>query len=227
MNIIQKLISLFRGGLRETAEVIIDTNSLRIFAQEIHDCEEHIRQSKQQLATIIAEKMQVKRNIQQLEKMVSQYEQRIVTKLNEDNNEEALQLAEIVAEKEANLDKQKQHHQKLLGYEDKLQKTLKKRVNKLDHYRSELRMAKATANLQSAQSKLSKQENSAVSHFGDMQDSLSRIQQRQQQFSDEIDAMEQINTDFAHDITENANETSSAAAQRILERVKNKAAVSD
>ena len=77
MRIMHKLATALRGGVRETAEVVIDANSLRIFAQEIHECENHISQSKQQLASIMAEKMRIKREIQLIEKGIGQYEKRM------------------------------------------------------------------------------------------------------------------------------------------------------
>lgn len=220
MNIMEKLATAFRGSVRETAEIVIDANSLRIFAQEIHECEAHISESKQQLASIIAEKMHVQRKLQQSEETIKQYEQRIAQCLQENKETEAVHLAQVTAEKEPMRDKQKQHYQQLVAHEKRLQKTLKTMVNKLDHYRSELRMAQANAKLQSAQTKLSKHEGNAVSRFGSMEDSLSRIQQRQQLFADEMEAMEQVNHYLAEDIEGDTTRTAKLAAQDVLNRVK-------
>ena len=222
MNILEKLATAFRGGVRETAEGVIDANSLRIFAQEIHECETHISESKQQLASIIAEKIHIQRKLQRSEDAISQYEQRIAMCLQDNKETEASHLAQVTAEKEFSRDKQKQHYQQLLDYEKRLQKTLKAMVNKLDSYRSELRMAQATAKLQSAQSKLSKHEGNTVSRFGSMEDSLSRIQQRQQVFNDEMNAMDQVNNYLADDVEGDMARVSELAAQNVLNRIKQK-----
>lgn len=224
MNIIQKLTTAFRGGIRETAEVVIDANSLRIFAQEIHECEGNISQSKQQLASIIAEKMRVKREVTQAEQLIHKYEKSIASYLESDNEGEALLLAQTTSEKEASRDRQQQHYQQLVAHENMLKQTLKTMVNKLDYYRSEYRMAEATGKLQSAQSKLSKHENNTVSRFGSMQESLSRIQSQQQLFSDEVDAMERVDNYLSGNVDKATESVVNSAAQDVLNRVKNRVA---
>ena len=43
MGIFTKLTTLARGAARESAEVILDANAIRVFEQEIVDVEESIR----------------------------------------------------------------------------------------------------------------------------------------------------------------------------------------
>jgi len=223
MRIMTKLFTAVRGGARESAEIVIDANGLRIFAQEIHECENHITQSKHQLASIIAEKMRLKREIDNLEKTINQFEQRMADHLGNEDEASALKLAQMVCDKESLLKRQRQHCEKLTQHEDQLQQTLQKMISQLDSYRSELRMAKATGKMQSAQSKLANHNNGAVSRFGDMQDSLSRIQERQQAFADNMDAMEQLDEKLSGNlggVIDNSVDALKASAQEILDRVK-------
>jgi phage shock protein A len=192
-----KLATALRGGVRESAEVIIDANSLRIFSQEIHECENHITHSKHQLASIIAEKKRVEREIDAIQASISQYEKRMADYLQQDDEASALKLAQQVSEKEAFLERNQQHCQKLFNHEQQLQQTLQKMINRLDNFRSEYRMAQATGKMQNAQGKLANRSDGALSRFGDMQDSLSRIRERQQQFSDEMEAMDQIDANLS------------------------------
>ncbi len=220
MRIMTKLVTAMRGGVRESAEVVIDANGIRIFAQEIHECENHITQSKHQLASIMAEKARVKREIEMLEKIIGQFEDRMASHLKSENETAALKLAQKVCDKELLLGRQQGHREKLQKHEDQLQQTLENMINKLDNYRAELRMAKATGQMQSAQSKLSSHNNNAVSRFGDMEDSLSRIQQRQQEFSDEMDAMDELETKLSGGFVDNGMDTLKESAIEILHRVK-------
>jgi len=87
--------------------------------------------------------------------------------------------------------------EKIQNHEDRLQKTLQTMIHRLDHFRSEYRMAKSTGRMQSAQSKLASHREGTVSRFGDMQDSLDRIREKQMQFSDELAAMDQINANLS------------------------------
>ena len=219
MRIITKLTTALRGGLRETAEVVIDANGLRIFAQEIHDCETNVKHSKQQLASIIAEKARVKRELDHLSKHTKSREEKIILLLAENKEEEALRLAELIAEQAPTLKRQQQHYQQLQDYADNLQQSLKKRVARLSTYRSEYQMLQATDNLQSAQRKLSTNSNSTLSKFSDMQDSLSRIQQRQQQFSDQMTAMDEVEAYL--DDSGFATDDTTSSAKEILEALRN------
>jgi len=225
MRVITKLFTAVRGGARESAEIVIDANGLRIFAQEIHECENHITQSKHQLASIISEKMRAKREVDNLEKTINQFEQRMADHLSNEDEASALKLAQMVCDKESLLKRQRQHCEKLTQHEDQLQQTLQKMITKLDSYRAELRMAKATGKMQSAQSKLANHNNGSVSRFGDMHDSLSRIQERQQEFADNMDAMEQLDSKLSGNlggVIDDGVDALKASAQEIMDRVKMK-----
>lgn len=216
-----KIATALRGGVRESAEVVIDANGLRIFAQEIHECENHIRQSKQQLASIMAERKRVNREVQNAQTEIHTIEQRITERLEQDDEGHALKLAQQVSSKESLLEQNQKHAQQLEDHEEQLQQTLQQMINKLNNYRSEYRMAKSTGNMQSAQRKLSTHGNNMTSRFGDMEDSLDRIRDRQQQFSDEMQAMDQIDANLSGVPTNQADELK-ASAQEIIDRIKHK-----
>lgn len=220
MRIMAKIATAFRGGVRESAEVIIDANSLRIFSQEIHECDNHIRNTKQQLASIIAEKRRIEREIESNQESIAQYEKRIVKLLQLDDDEAALGIAQHLSTKEALLSRNQKHGTQLQNHEDQLQKTLQTMIHRLDHFRSEYRMAKSTGRMQSAQSKLASHSEGTVSHFGDMQDSLDRIREKQMQFSDELAAMDQINASISGESMDD-KEGLKASANEILNRIRN------
>jgi phage shock protein A len=214
-----KIATAFRGSVRESAEVIIDANSLRIFAQEIHECENHVTQTKHQLASIIAEKSRVEREVDIIQTSIEQYETRMAKLLQQDDEVSALKLAEQVSIKEAFLQRNQKHAEQLQNHQDQLQQTMHKMISRLDNFRSEYRMAKSTGRMQNAQSKLASHSSGSLSRFGDMQDSLDRIREKQQQFSDEMNAMDQINAALSGQ-QENDDIVLKASANEILNRVK-------
>ena len=216
-----KIATALRGGVRESADVVIDANGLRIFAQEIHECENHIRQSKQQLASIMAERKRVNREVKSAQAEITAIEQRIIERLEQNDENLALKLAQQVSGKESLLERNQKHAKQLEDHEEQLQQTLQLMINKLNNYRSEYRMAKSTGNMQSVQRKLSTHGNNVTSHFGDMQDSLDRIRERQQQFSDEMQAMDQIDANLSG-VSTNQTDELKASAQEILDRIKRK-----
>lgn len=221
MNIMQKLSTALRGSVREAAEVVIDANSLRILGQEIHECEQDITSSKQRLALIIAEKIQVKRDLNHLLESSKKHEKTIISLLNEDNEAQAAQAAQLMAELEPRLEQKQQHLDKLKSHEQNLQDSLKKMMMGLEAFKNEYKMAKATANMQKAQSALSNSSGSSTSRFTSMQESLERIQEKQQESADKMEAMEQVNATLSTDPMAQSNEEKTSASD-ILQRIKAK-----
>lgn len=225
MRILSKLATAFRGGVRETAEVVIDANSMRIFAQEIHECENHITQSKQHLANIIAEKMQIERELVATRQSIKKHEKCLTGYLDDNNETAALGTAQLISDKEPVLERQQQHLQQLAKHEEQLQQTLKKMLGRLDEFCAEYRMAKATSSLQSAQGKLANQNQGVASCFGDMQDSLTRIRNHQQQFSDQMNAMDKIDVYLEGDASREELQQQSSA-KSVLDRLRRTAVAS-
>lgn len=221
MNIMQKLSTALRGSVREAAEVVIDANSLRILGQEIHECEQDITSSKQRLALIIAEKIQVKRDLNHLLESSKKHEKTIIALLNEDNEAQAAQAAQLMAELEPRLEQKQQHLDKLKSHEQNLQDSLKKMMMGLEAFKNEYKMAKATANMQKAQSALSNSSGGSTSRFTSMQESLERIQEKQQESADKMEAMEQVNATLSTDPMAQSNEEKTSASD-ILQRIKAK-----
>lgn len=222
MGLINKIATAFRGSLREGAEIVVDANAMRIFAQEIHECEKSISHSKHQLATIIAQRTRSKRELDHLQSVSKGKEEKIAELLSQGREEEALKQAQLMAEKEPLISRQQAHYKKLLAYETSLQENLKKMVTRLESYRSEYQMLKATESLQSAQTELSSHRGCTQSTFGNMQESLARIQSRQQEFADQMSAMDQVDAYLSDDYAE-PSETESAAKD-ILESIRKKSA---
>lgn len=216
MRIMHKLATALRGSVRESAETLIDANSLRIFAQEIHECEQHIRKTKEHLAQLIAEKMRLKRELDSLEAVIQRHESTMLQQLEQGDERAVMLLAQRVADKEPILKQQQRHYQQLSEQEQRLQATLQGMINKLDAYRAEYRLAQTTAKMQQSQSQLALGGGASVAHFSDMQDSLSRIQERQQRFADEVTAMEHVDAR----ITGIDADHSQQSAKEVLERIK-------
>jgi len=82
-------------------------------------------------------------------------------------------------------------------------------------------MAKANENMYKAQSKLSQIDNKANNRFSNIQSSLNKIQERQQETADYMDVMEQVEANFSTAPTNQYRKVSSSAKD-ILDRIKSK-----
>lgn len=192
MYLLQKLSAALRGSAREALESAVDANSLRIFSQEIYECESSLRQSKQHLAQVMAEKLSLQRQLGSCRSKVAEQETAIRHQLEQGNEADALQLAEELTQQEGLLTRQQQQHDELADYEQRLLKTLRSTAYKLEQYRAELRMAEATCHAQQAAGRLSPHANRHGDKCALMQASLQRIRQQHHAFDDQMQAMQAI-----------------------------------
>ena len=197
LNLIQKLSTAMRGGAREVLEATVDANALRIFAQEINDCERNLQQAKQHLASVMAEQLKLKRQVETQSERVKHCEVDVRAKLQGGEPEKAQLLAEEMAQQETLLAQLQQQHDKLQSYEQRLLHSLKTTAHKLEQRRTELRVAQATQHAQQSAGKMSGHMSSPVGKFADMRSSLERIQHKQDDFDDQMQAMDEISAQLS------------------------------
>ncbi|MEZ5538177.1 MAG: PspA/IM30 family protein [Thiolinea sp.] len=217
-NLILKLSTAMRGGAREVLETAVDANAIRIFAQEIHECETNIQQAKKHLAGVMAEKLKLGREIKARQTNINKREQVIRDKLAQEDEAAALKLAEELAQQEALVDTLQQQHNKLETYEQELMQSLTATAHKLEQHRAELRMAQATQHAQKATGKLLQPVNDYTDQFGRMQESLQRIRRQQEDFGDRVQAMDEIEAQLKGEPA--PGQQRQQAAEAVLERLK-------
>jgi len=221
MSISSKLASALKGGVREAAEGVIDANSIRILGQEIHEFENDIADSKQKLALIITQAMQVERQIAQAQTTIEEKEQEVASLLSTDNEDAAIVIAEEIGDLESKIKQLKKHQVSLRTHEQSLKTSLKNMISHLDTYKNEYNMAKANENMQKAQGKLAKTSHKGSNRFADIESSLERVQSRQQETSDQMEAMEDVEASLGITPTNSFKEASPSAAE-VLKRIKEK-----
>ena len=217
-SLIKKLVTAQRGGAREVLESAVDANAIRIFAQEIYECECSLKTSKHHLSGVMADKLKLKRQLDAQASRVKQSEDKVRAKLEANEQDAAMQLAEEMAQQETLLKSLQQQHEKLLTYEQMLLKTLKTTAQKLEHQRAELRMAQATKHAQKAVGSLSQHANENGDKFAQMQESAERIQRKQEDFDDRMLAMDEIDSKLSGEPTE--SDKTRCQAEEILARLK-------
>lgn len=192
MYLIEKLATAIRGGTREVLESAVDANALRILAQEIYECESRLRESKQHLTQVMADKLRLQRVLEANRLRIVDKEQAIRIKLQHGDDAAAMRLADELAQLESTLTQQQQQHEQLQDYEQRVLQALKNTGYKLEQYRAELRMAQATRHAQQAVGQLSRHSHCQADGFARMQDSLERVKSQQQYCADRLQAAEQI-----------------------------------
>lgn len=218
LHFIQKLSTAARGGTREVLENAVDAQSLRILSQEIYECESSLKESKQHLANVVAEKLSIKRQLDAQKKRVANTEDAIRNKLEQDDEPAATLLAEELAQLESWVQTQQQQHDQLQDYETNLLQTLKRTAFSLSQYRNELTMARAVEETQKSVGKLSVHANKHSNKFLRMQESLDRIKQKHESFDDQMLAMQNIESHIKGE--PNPQEINKKKAEEVLARFK-------
>lgn len=144
MQVLQKFYTLMRGGARESAQIILDANALRIFEQEIIDVEQMVHARKQAMAEVIAARKQLEREIASVEHLIEKREQQAQQLL--ERHEEDDMLTAIATElvdleqSKRNLDTQ---HKALCVRIEKMKSYIQKALQDVMRYRRDLRLARA------------------------------------------------------------------------------------
>ncbi|MCP3867321.1 MAG: PspA/IM30 family protein [Gammaproteobacteria bacterium] len=229
MGLLDKLATAVRGGTREVLEQAVDANGLRILAQEIHECETSVRAARQDLCRIAAERIQMRREADQLHASMKEKERQAGVAL--DQGEEALarEAAQWIAEREPLLSdlRRKQHH--LESQETGLKQRLQTVIEQIAAYRRELRMVQATANAQSATRQITCHAGRLPDQLDEIQVSLQRIKGRQQNLSDRLEAAEVIERELGDGSLEarlDAMDSDSrpGSTEAVLDRIRNRQA---
>ena len=144
MGIFSKLTTLARGAARESAEVILDANAIRVFEQEIVDVEDSIQLRKQAMSEVIVARKQIDREIESIQAIIVKREEQARSLIDKKADDDLVdEIASDIVQYEATLDdltmQQKAMSKRILTME----KALRQAVTEIAQYRRDLRLARA------------------------------------------------------------------------------------
>jgi phage shock protein A len=103
--------TLFRAGVRESAEAVTDANAVRIYRQEIIDAEEVLTRRRDGLAVMIAARRELEDDIQTAQRRISKRENQLADLPESERSEDLLLLAaQDIANSESQLEDFKRRH---------------------------------------------------------------------------------------------------------------------
>lgn len=225
MNVMRKIATALRGSVRESAEVVIDANAIRIFEQEILDAEQGIARSKQQLAYVMAERVQLERANVKLKEQILFREQQAAKALGINDDVLASELAEDILEKEHTINEQMLAAQNLTTRERNITRNIQASAQQIKTFRRELGIAKATASAQKSSRLAGAHSHSVDTNIVDLTSSLQRIKQQQQRVDDTNEAVAAIEDQIGDGALDKKIENAGlgvrkADIQSVLDRVK-------
>ncbi|WP_435276804.1 PspA/IM30 family protein [Psychrobium sp. nBUS_13] len=192
MSIFSKIITAIRGGASEAGEAIVDANATRIFAQEIRDAENHLTKAKRDLTGIMAKQMQAKRELDRINRSITEHEGYATTALNQGNETLALEVAEKIAGLEAELAEQQASFDNYEKGAIRLKDLVKGTERQLADYQRQLSMVKTTESVQKATAAITDNFSNSNSKLLNAKQSLERIKEKQQDFDDRMQAADDL-----------------------------------
>jgi len=144
MSIFTKLNTLLRAGARESAERVTDANAIRIYRQEIVDAENLLERRRASLASLIATRKDMEKEITCTRQRIHTRENQVAAIPPRERSEELLLLgARDIAANETHLAKLEKRR---LGVAEKINSeelTLRKLITEIKEHRREIRILAA------------------------------------------------------------------------------------
>lgn len=188
MSIWKKLFTAVRGSATEVGEAIVDNQAIRILDQEMRDARKSLNEAKENLTTVIAEKMGVERKVNELKSQLKEHEGYAAQALDKGDEGLALEIAGKIAGFSNDLEAQ----EKLLeGYKSnisQLKQTIAGTERNVKAMEREISMVKTTEAVQKANAAAAARFSGTDSAMTRATGSLERIKAKQQKRSDQTKA---------------------------------------
>lgn len=191
-GIFRKLLTAMRGGAREIGESIVDANAIRIYTQEIEDAKNNLAKAKRDLTEVMAKEMQAARECERLKKDVEKYEAHAVAALDKGNEGLAEEVAQKIAELEAELQIQQSAKQEFGAHVARLKDLMKRTEQTIRDHERQLTMVKTTESVQKATRSITDNYGAGTTRLLDAKKSLERIKERQKNTQDRMAAADAL-----------------------------------
>ena len=192
MSLLQKIFTAARGAATEAGEAVVDNQALRILDQEIRDAGVELRKAKDALTEVMAKRKLAANKVNDYRSTVSNYENHALQALNQGNEALATEVAERIAQIEADLQAEEALVQEFQRSEDSLRTTISKTEAGLKRMQQQVHTVKATAAVQKAQAAVAARHSGANSSMQGALGSLERIRQRQTEQAARFEAAEEM-----------------------------------
>jgi phage shock protein A len=179
MSIFGKLITLFRGASYDAGAAVVDANALRILDQEIRDADNALGRARDDLATLVAKRRMVEKELQALRDQSGRYEGSARAALSKGDEALALEVAQRISELETDIATKTPQLADMRVAEERLHQTIAQTQQKVEGLRREIDVVKVNDSVQRAQAAVASRGGSAQASLGSAADSLKRIKERQ------------------------------------------------
>ena len=199
MGVLRDMFTALKGGANEVGEAIVDANAIRILEQEIRDAEAAIGSAKQSLTRMKSAEIKLKREVATIDQDVADYEQKAVSALNANEEALATEVAERIAELEAERGEKAGEQATLDAEVKKIHAMIKARERTIAKNKRELDKVRTVQELQRATASVSKNFAATGSSSHRVSNALERVKAKQQGWQDRMEAGEWLEGEEAGD----------------------------
>jgi len=175
----RKLFTLFRGGAYEAGAAVVDANALRILDQEIRDADTNLGRARDDLATLVAKRRMLEKELISLREQSQRYEGSARAALTKGDEALAREVAQRIADLEADASKKEPQLADMRAAEERLHQVIATTQQKIEGLKREVDVVKVNESVQRAQASVASRGGSATASLGSAADSLKRIKERQ------------------------------------------------
>lgn len=190
LSILKDIVTAIRGGANEVGESIVDSQAIRILAQEIRDAEEGILSAKSSLSKLKAREIQMKKEIFSIKDDLDGYTSAAKAALSDNNNDLAREIAGKIGELRNDL-AEKEGQQSVLSSEvNKIYDVIKKREKIINKNKTEMEKAKTIDELNKTNKAISSAMPTTENSAKRVNRALDRVKQKQADFANNSEAEE-------------------------------------
>ncbi|MEE8057690.1 MAG: PspA/IM30 family protein [Pseudomonadales bacterium] len=232
MSILRNILTAVRGGVSEAGEAVVDANAMRILGQEIRDAEDAIGKAKQSLTNLKATEIKLKREVNTLQQDIADYESKALQALEANNEALAIEVADRIAELEADAEDKNTEHLDLSAQVNKINSMIRQREKTIQKNKRELEKIQTVEQLQKATSSMSTNFAATSAKEHRVSKALERVKKKQTNWEDRMEAGEWMTSTAQGDELDSklkaagigASSAGSASGASVLERLKQKKA---
>ena len=228
MNVWSKLLTALRGGANEVGEAVVDGQALRILDQEIRDADLELRKSKEALAEIMAKQKLAAERVNKSTAKIGEYEQYALKALEAGNEALAKDVAEKIANLEAEQGSEREQADGFAASVAQLRKAVTQAEGNIKRLKQQVDTVKATESVQKAQMAVAQRYGGSQAKLQTAVESLERIKHKQAERAAKMEASAELAATSAPDDALEAKlraagiKADSASADSVLARLKSK-----
>ncbi|MFQ3250913.1 PspA/IM30 family protein [Glaciecola sp.] len=191
MSVWKKLFTAVKGTATEAAQAVVDTQAIKILEQEIREAKDELRKSDHARTQILAKCKLSQQKVDGFNKSIAEYEEHARKAIDTDR-QLALDCAQRVSDLRTQLETEQTYLDQFTKSEKQLAGNITQAKNNLRRLEQQVDMIKATESVQRAQVAVSSSHLGANSKMKTATESLSRIQEKQNLRSAELEAAEEL-----------------------------------